>query len=42
MAVQVPYGMGPGQMIQIQTPKGMMQVQIPQGVGPGMTFHVRV
>jgi hypothetical protein len=42
MAVQVPDGIGPGQMVQIQTPKGIMQVKIPQGVGPGMTFHIRV
>ncbi len=41
MAVQVPFGMQPGMVVQIQTPKGIMQVQIPPGVTQGMTFHVQ-
>ena len=42
MSVQVPQGVGPGQMIQVQTPAGLMQVAVPQGVMPGQTFQMQV
>ena len=31
-----------GQMLQVQTPSGMMQVQIPQGLQAGQVFQMQV
>eukprot|EP00326_Haptolina_ericina_P024145 CAMPEP_0181196992 /NCGR_PEP_ID=MMETSP1096-20121128/15783_1 /TAXON_ID=156174 ORGANISM="Chrysochromulina ericina, Strain CCMP281" /NCGR_SAMPLE_ID=MMETSP1096 /ASSEMBLY_ACC=CAM_ASM_000453 /LENGTH=47 /DNA_ID= /DNA_START= /DNA_END= /DNA_ORIENTATION= len=42
MAVTVPMGVMGGQMMQVQTPKGLMQVAVPQGYGPGSTFTMWV
>ena len=42
MAVTVPDGCAPGQMIQVQTPAGLMQVTIPPGLGPGQSFQMQV
>lgn len=43
MAVTCPYGVAPGQMIQIALPNGApMQVQVPPGVAPGSVFQVAV
>lgn len=42
LAVQVPDGMQGGQMLQVQTPAGLMQVQIPDGLEPGMSFQMQV
>ena len=39
---QVPAGMMGGQMLQVQTPSGMMQVQIPQGLQAGQVFQMQV
>jgi hypothetical protein len=39
MQVQVPMGASSGQLIQIQTPGGMVQVQVPHGLSPGQTFR---
>ena len=39
---QVPAGTMGGQMLQVQTPAGMMQVQIPQGLQAGQVFQMQV
>merc|ERR1712060_744797 len=38
MQVQVPAGYGPGGVLQVQTPAGLMHVTVPAGCGPGSTF----
>ena len=40
--VQVPYGMGPGQAMMVQSPTTgqMLQVTVPPNVGPGGQFQV--
>lgn len=41
--IQVPPGVGPGQMLQAQTPDGRtVQIQIPPGVGPGQMLQFTV
>merc|ERR1712060_394127 len=40
MQVQVPPGYGPGTLLQVQTPAGMMQVIVPDGCGSGSTFMI--
>ena len=42
MSVQVPPGMGPGSLLNVQSPNGMVQVSVPPGVGPGMSFSIQV
>ena len=42
MSVQVPPGMGPGSLLNVQTPNGMVQARVPPGVGPGMSFSIQV
>ena len=42
MNVVVPDGMAGGQMLQVDTPAGLMQVQIPDGLAPGATFQMSV
>ena len=41
MQVQVPAGVSPGQMIQVQTPNGPLQVQVPEGALPGGMINVQ-
>ena len=41
MQVQVPAGVLPGQMIQVQTPNGPLQVQVPEGALPGGMINVQ-
>ena len=41
MQVQVPNGVGPGQVMQVRCPDGRtLQVQVPAGVSPGQTIQV--
>eukprot|EP00936_MAST-01D_sp_MAST-1D-sp1_P000994 g994.t1 len=42
LAITVPQGVVPGQQIQINTAKGLMQVVVPAGCGPGSTFNVQI
>ncbi|KAH8044644.1 hypothetical protein JL721_12785 [Aureococcus anophagefferens] len=42
MAVVMPPGVMPGQIMQVQTPAGIVQVQAPAGVPPGGQFVINV
>ena len=43
MAVTVPAGVGPGQLIAVQGPSGQqVSAEVPAGVTAGMSFHVQV
>lgn len=42
MAVQVPAGVAPGTLIQVQGPNGPLQVQVPAGVQPGQVFNMAI
>ena len=40
--VLVPSGVLPGQILQVQTPKGIVQLQIQPGMEPGTTVQVHI
>lgn len=42
MEVTVPDGVSPGQMVQVQTPSGVMQAQVPEGLLPGQKFLIQL
>ena len=42
MSCVVPPGFGPGMMIQVNTPAGLMNVPIPNGATPGYKFDFLV
>ena len=42
MNVTAPPGSQPGQMIHVQTPRGIFQVTVPSGIYGGMVFRIQV
>jgi len=42
MQIQIPAGVGPGQVLQVQAPDGrVLQVQVPQGAAPGSMIQIQ-
>ena len=42
MSVTIPAGVSGGQMLQVQTPSGLMQVMVPNGLSAGQSFEMMV